>query len=311
MIVRRLPLALGLLLILGSQGCGPAVTVRRLAPAPYNLGPVRDLVLAAADGPTERETGLVRVRLLERIDEQGVFKIEDAAPRSPDIFEFFERLFSKEKTSRTKDAEEFRRRHPAEVYVRLRVSELRSFKREERKKRKDKDDELRYWAEAECGFQLTLIDGRDGTRLARFTTSQKATSPIYDSWREDLRYTAEKEAVNRAVDDALAQFTPRRVSDRLTLDDKAPRAAEGIELIKNDRLKEARSLWEKAVKESGGSAGLSYNLGCISEAVGDTKAASEWYEDAVRLDPSERNRKAADALKRRMADAERLRNGDR
>ena len=85
---REALLSLGLLIFCAA--CAPSVTIRRLAPAPYNLGPVKKLVLAAANGPSERETGLVRVRFIEQIDDQGFFDIEDAVPAREDLFDFFE-----------------------------------------------------------------------------------------------------------------------------------------------------------------------------------------------------------------------------
>ena len=310
---REALLSLGFLIFCAA--CAPSVTIRRLAPAPYNLGPVKKLVLAAANGPSERETGLVRVRFIEQIDDQGFFDIEDAVPAREDLFDFFERLFSKDSSSRANDAAEFRRAHPADVYVRLHVTEVKSWRRTDAKTHKDKDGKetkkVTYWAEANCGFQVTLIDGRDGTRFARFSVERQASSPIYDQWSDDLLHDAQTGAVNAAVNEALKQFTPQRISENLTLDEKAPRASEGIDLIKSDKLREARHLWEQAAKETPDSAGLAYNLGCVCEALGDTKAAGKWYGDATRLDPaSERNRRAAEDLQRRLADAERLRRRD-
>jgi hypothetical protein len=314
LIVRRGTwLPLGLLILCGA--CAPAVTIHRLAPAPYNLGPVKKLVLVAADGPSEREAGLVRVRFIEQIDEQGFFDIDDAVPAKPDLFDLFALLFSKERSSHANDAEEFRRMHPADVYLRLLVTGVNSRRRTDTKTSKDKDGNERkkvsYWAEAECGFQVTLLDGRDGSRIARFTVRRQAVSPTYDVWSNDLRSQAETTAVNDAVEEALMQFTPQRISERLALDEKAPRAAEGIELIKSDKLREVRRLWEQATRDTGDSPGLAYNLGCVCEALGDTAAAARWYDEAIRLDPaSERNRNAAEDLKRRLADAERLRRRD-
>jgi len=293
--------------------CGPAVTIRRMAPAPYNLGPAHKLALVEAAGPSPRKTELVRARFLQRVDEQGVFQIEDAVPPAEDVLDFLEWLFSKDKPARGRpDPAEFRRRHPADVYVRLRVTDIRSWRREEAEKKDGKETgEHRYWAEAECSFQVTLVDGRDGTRFARFTITRKANSPIYKEWHDGLRDTAEKDSVNQGVDEALAQFTPQWVSETLFLDDKAPRAAEGAELLKSGDLKGARTLWEGAAKENPGSAGVAFNLGCVSEALGDTTAATRWYAEAIRLDPSsERNQKAAADLSRRLRDAERLRRGD-
>lgn len=312
--MRRVAFAAFIALFLSA--CGPSVSVRRVVPAPYNLGPVHKLVLVSAEGPSRREREVVRSRFLERIESQGVFAVDDASPRAPDLFDFFEQLFSKEKArAAAREADEYRRRNPGDVYVRLRVNDVSSRRRHDTRKKKNKqgEEEIRhsYWAEGSCSFQITLVDGRNGERIARFTVSEEGRSPTYSDWRDDLLETAERDAVDRAVNEALFQFTPQRVTETLALEEKAPGATEGIALIGQGKLREARLLWEKTAKEAPNSAALAYNLGCVSEALGDSKAAAEWYDDAARLDPSsEKYRRAVSDLGRRADDAERLRKRD-
>ena len=74
---------------------------------------------------------------------------------------------------------------------------------------------------------------------------------------------------------------------------------------------EAAVLWDADKLSKLGVQALAYNLGCVSEALGDSKAAAEWYDDAARLDPSsEKYRRAVSDLGRRAEDAERLRKRD-
>ncbi len=113
------------------------------------------------------------------------------------------------------------------------------------------------------------------------------------------------------MSEALFQFTPQRVTETLALEEKAPAAKDGIALIEQGKLREARLLWERTAKDAPESAALAYNLGCVSEALGDSKAAAEWYDDAARLDPSsEKYRRAVSDLRRRADDADRLRKRD-
>jgi len=67
--------AVGLVAILGA--CGPSVSVTRLVPAPYNLGPATSIVLVEVDGDPAVRSKLAR-RFVSIVQSDGVFRISDA-----------------------------------------------------------------------------------------------------------------------------------------------------------------------------------------------------------------------------------------
>jgi tetratricopeptide (TPR) repeat protein len=122
-----------------------------------------------------------------------------------------------------------------------------------------------------------------------------------------MRSDAEERAIDSAVADAVAQFAPRRVEERIALDKEAPLAKEGVALLENGDLAGARKLWEKALDANEKSAPLRYNLGALCEALRDRKAARLYYEDAIRLAPAEsKYRDALEALEARRRDTKAL-----
>jgi tetratricopeptide (TPR) repeat protein len=115
-------------------------------------------------------------------------------------------------------------------------------------------------------------------------------------------------AVDEAAERAAGQFTPRRITESISLDEKAPLAKAGIAEIEAGRHDRARKLWEGALDANPASAGLLYNLGAVCEALGDARAARRYYEDALGLAPAKTEyRKALDKLEARQRDAEELR----
>jgi tetratricopeptide (TPR) repeat protein len=287
-----------------SAGCGPSVSVSRMVPPPYNLGPARRLVLVEVDGPSRwRSEALSFFR--DAVASGGVFRLADASGAGVHLS-----LLGEGEAARA--AKAFRREWPADVYVGLDVSDVTSRLRTKKEKVKAKDgtetERTRTWAEGTCEVELTLLDGRTGARLARYTTDETRTTPRTDSPNDRLLREAEVAAVRAAVESAVEQFTPRRVSEILPLDDEAPDAKAGIEKIEAGDLRGARLLWEATLKRAPGDARLLYNLGVVSEALGDPKAAREYYEDATRIAPDEpKYRGALESLDQRQRDAEALR----
>jgi tetratricopeptide (TPR) repeat protein len=208
-----------------------------------------------------------------------------------------------------RDAKAFRRDWPADVYVGLGI-ELQSHDRHERHKKKTNDGEVeenRYFGEADCELNVRLLDARDGRELATFSVTQSARSSTGDNATSGMRGEAEDRAIEGAVADAVSQFTPRRVQERLALDKKAPLGPEGLKLVDAGDLAGTRRLWEKALDANPESAPLRYNLGAVCEALRDRRAARQYYEDALRLNPGEpKYREALDALEARARDAKAL-----
>jgi tetratricopeptide (TPR) repeat protein len=290
--------------VLLTASCGPSVTVQRLVPAPYNLGPAKRLVLVELAGPSDA-LSLVAPRFLSAVRKGGIFEIGDATRE--DV-----RLAQLGSGSAARDAKAFRRQWPADVYFRVEVADLGARRHSETKKEKDKDGEerekRRFWAEGVCELMVSMIDARDGREVATFRVRQTRNSYKLSAWESQLADSAAENAVDAAVDEAVAQFTPQRVQERLELDDKAPLAKEGVKLIEAGDLRAARRLWEEGLPRFPESAPLHYNLGSLSEALADPKAAREYYEEAIRLNPSEEKfRLALEALEQRLRDAEALR----
>ena len=301
---RAAPAAGACALLLLAVSCGPSVTVRRLVPAPYNLGPAKRLVLVETVGPYAARS-LVTSRFVSAVRAGGIFQIADAT--GEDI-----RISQLGSGEAAREARAFRRDWPADVYVRLEVAELEARRRSETKKQKDRDgnefETKRFWAEAVCELQVAMMDGRNGRDVATYRVHETRRSERKDSWNARLLEHATDAAADAAVAEAVDQFTPRRVDESLSLDEKAPLAEEGIRLIEAGDPRGARHLWEKALEAHPEDARLYYNLGAVSEAVGDPRAAREYYEDAIRLNPSEENyRRALEALDQRQRDAEALR----
>jgi tetratricopeptide (TPR) repeat protein len=293
-------------LVLSAAGCGPAVTVSHLVPAPYNLGPARRLVLVEVSGAARAWERTTR-SFLGQVSEGGVLSIRDATP------EGF-RLASLGSGAAARDAKAFRGSWPADVYVGLGV-EVQSRARSEHRKKKTDSGEVevvRHYAEADCELRVRLLDARDGRELAAFSVDQSAVSDRGDSFTPRMREEAEGSAIDAAVADAVSQFTPRRVEDRIALDEKAPLAAEGLKLVDAGDLAGARSLWERALDANRESAPLRYNLGALCEALRDRRAARRYYEDAIRLSPAnpdyQRALDALDALDARQRDTKALKN---
>jgi hypothetical protein len=290
--------------VLAAAGCGPSVSVTRLVPPPYNLGPARQLVLVEVDGPGRwRSDAIASFR--ETVASGGVFRLAIATQAGVRLS-----LLGEGEAART--AKAFRSEWPADVYVGLDVSGVTSKMRTKKEKVKAKDgtetERTRYWAEGTCEVELTLLDARTGTLLARYTTDETRTTSRAEAPDEELLREAETAAVRATVETAVHQFTPRRVSDVLPLDGDAPDAKAGVEKIEAGDLRGARRLWEETLRRAPDDARLLYNLGVVSEALGDPKAAREYYEDAIRLAPGEpRYRGALDSLEQRQRDAEALR----
>ena len=293
---------LALLAVVG--GCGPSIGVMRLVPAPYNLGPARRLVLVEAAG-SHGARARAASQFLEDVRADGLFTIADATHEGVPLS-----TLGEGEAART--AKGFRADWPADVYARIEVTNLSSWKKSETRKEKTKSgeevDKVRFWAEATSALDVRLVDARTGQLLADYRASGVGRSGRRDGWEESLRREAEEHALDAAVRHAVDEFTPRRVSEILPLEKEAPDAEAGIARIEAGDLRGAQRLWEGTLAKFPDDPRLRYNLGAVSEALGNFRTAADYYEDAVRLAPGEvRYRDALSTLERRRRDAEALR----
>jgi tetratricopeptide (TPR) repeat protein len=290
-------------LLLAAGGCFRAVTVSRLVPAPYNLGPAKRVVLVEVSGEFLSRSEAVTVFLAE-VAKSGVFAVRDATNA-------FTPLSALGAGAAARKAKEFRAAWPADVYAGLEVAELEAHDRREKvtEKRDGQDVEVvRHFAVADCRLRVHLLDAKDGRSLADYEVTRHGRSYKSEHSEAGQRTDAKRHALEAAVAEAVAAFTPKRVDDWLLLDDEAPLAKEGLALLDRKDVVGARLLWEKGLATYPKDARLRYNLGAVSEALNDPHAAREYYEDALALVPGEaRYGRALDTLDQRLRDAEALR----
>jgi tetratricopeptide (TPR) repeat protein len=298
--VPRLALAV---LLLAAGGCSRAVSVTRVVPAPYNLGPAKRLVLVEVKGAFPSPADAVSIFMAE-VARGGVFEAQDATGT-------WARLSDLGAGAAARKAQQFRADWPADVYVGLDVAESGVDDRLEKttEKRDGQDVEVvSHYAVSTCRLNVRLLDAKDGRLLADYEVSRRRSSYKSPQPEGSQRDDAKKRALEAAVVAGVAGFTPARVSEWILLDDEAPLAKEGIALYDKKDLAGARLLWEKGLATYPKDARLRYNLGAVSEALNDPRAAREYYADALALAPGEaRYRKALDTLDDRMRDAEALR----
>jgi tetratricopeptide (TPR) repeat protein len=79
------------------------------------------------------------------------------------------------------------------------------------------------------------------------------------------------------------------VRETIELDETAPSFEEGFSMISSDRFEDARAIWQASAVRHRDSAPLFFNLGAVSEAIGDLPAARGYYERAAQLSPKERH----------------------
>jgi tetratricopeptide (TPR) repeat protein len=127
-------------------------------------------------------------------------------------------------------------------------------------------------------------------------TSPRSTTSL-SAEEKDVAY---EQAARYAALNAAEMITPRQIRESIELDDTAPSFAEGMAMISSDRLQDARAIWEVALRQHRDSAPLYYDLGAVSEAIGDFGAARRYLQSAVRLLPDERRyRQELQLLQRR------------
>jgi tetratricopeptide (TPR) repeat protein len=122
-----------------------------------------------------------------------------------------------------------------------------------------------------------------------YTVRGEGTSPRSTALTEDERDVAYEQAARYAAVIAADAITPRSVRETIELDETAPSFEEGFSMIVSDRFEDARAIWQAAAVRHRESAPLFFNLGAVSESIGDLGAARDYYEKAARLSPKERH----------------------
>jgi tetratricopeptide (TPR) repeat protein len=260
-------------------------------PATYDLAPAERVAFIYAIGDSEYVNDFV-MDFIDAAGRAGTYSIESAVENN-------HHLIADEAALRL-----LRREHPADAYLGVTAFTCqptdRSAEGSERDETGERVKRLHRWVDVVCEGRMHVMDG-SGRKLFSYTVRGEGTSPRSSSLSGDERAVAYRQAAHYAAATAAEAITPRKVRETIELDDSAPAFDEGFAMITSERLADARAIWEGALQHHRDSAPLRFNLGAVCEAAGDTKAARDYYQSAVRLSSNRRYAREFDSFIRRSA----------
>jgi len=285
--IRWCSVAIGFFQAAALLAANARLTYLRTAPPPIDLAQRERITVIYAIGDNEMIDTFLD-HFVEYAGRHGALLVENAVGGNQYPTTFDERTLKK-----------LRREHPADAYAG--VSQFtcsgtqRSAEGSERDATGERVRRLHVWIDAVCQARIE-IRTPDGRPFVSFTTRGEGTSPRVSSLTDEDRDIAFEQAARYTALNAAEMITPRVVRETIELDESAPRFDDGLEMIRSDRLKDARAIWESALATHRDSAPLLYDLGAVCEAIGDLPAARRYLQSAVRLAPS--NRRYRDELQR-------------
>ncbi len=275
----------------GSFAGSPRVSFVRTLPATYDLAPAERLTFIYAIGDSQQVNDFV-VDFVDAVAREGVYRVENQVENN-------HHLIVDEAALQT-----LRRAHPADVYVGVTAFTCRATNRSaegsERDSAGDRVKRVHQWVDVTCEARVHLMD-RNGKRLVSYAARGEGTSPRSSALTDDERVVAYIQAAHYAAVSAAEAITPRRVRESVELDETAPSFDAAFAMITSDRLDDARAILEGALQRHVNSAPLRYDLGAVCEAIGDLKAAREYYQSAVRLSSDRRYVRELDLFRKRNA----------
>jgi len=275
----RFLLASALLLpVFGAFANPPRITfTRTMAPA-HDLAPAERLAVIYAIGDSSKIDTFVD-RFVDLVSRAGVLHIVNAVENNHHIV-------ADEISLRA-----LRREHPADAYVGIKrftcSGDEKSAEGSERDDSGERVKRVHHWIDAGCSARIDLLNS-EGKKMFSYTVRGEGTSPRSPSLSEDERDVAYEQAARYAAVSAADAITPRSVRETIDLDENAPSFDEGFAMIRSERFDDARAIWQAAAVRHRDSAALCFNLGAVSEALGDFAAARDYYEKAAQLSPKER-----------------------
>ena len=267
------------------------ITFTRVIPPPHDLGGADSIAIVYAIGDSDKVTAFVD-HFVHYAARSGTLHITNAVDSNHHVgFD-------------DKALKELRKRHPADVYIGVSLfscaGEARNGEIGETNADGQRVRSRVQWFDAACSAK---VDARrsDGKRLLTFMTHGEGTSPRVPMVGDDERDIAYEQAARYAAITAAESISPRLLRESIELDERAPDFDEALSLIERERLAEARALWEKALARDRNSGPTLYNLGVVSEALGESQSALDYFRSAVRVAPEDaRYRTALDSCRKRM-----------
>lgn len=245
-------LIFGLLVAPAVQAASPRIVFERIIPPSQDLGNARDIAIVNATTD-------------ELLIEEFVDELIHHANRGGALF--------------LRDARDTT--GPAEAHL-----DIRMFRCESAVRESERAKQRVFQFDAVCSAKIDVLS-RFLKPMGTFFAKGEGTSPRMEALTDQERDNALRNAARYAAIDAAERITPRRVRESIALDESAPAFAEAMAMIDAQRFAEARAIWQKAMQTSARSAALRFNLGALSEAMGDRRAAEVHYNAARQLAPGE------------------------
>ena len=250
----------------------PRVTYVRVIPAPESLGGAQEAALVSALGDTLGVEVFVD-HLIEQTNRSGTLRMRDVRDRTHAFV-----------------LNHLRKAVDADAFLVVRAFTCTGEERGGEGSVRDADGKRTprnvMWVETRCTARVEALTS-DGARRSfgiKGVGKSARTTAIGDDERED----ALMQAARFAAIDAAEKITPRRVRETILLDETAPAFEEAFAMISNGNLVDARALWAAELRRRSSSAALHFNLGALSEALGDPETAERHYNAAEKLAPKEK-----------------------
>ena len=275
----RFLLATALLLhAAGALANPPRITFTRTMAPVHDLAPAERLAVIYAIGDSSRIEAFVE-HFVDLVARAGVLRIANAVENN-------HHLILDERSLRA-----IRRELHADAYLGINrftcSGDEKSAEGSERLDNGERVKRIHHWIDARCSARVDVLNA-EGKKLFSYTVRGEGTSPRSSALTGDERDVAYEQAARYAAVIAADAITPRIVRETIELDDSAPSFDEGFAMITSDRFDDARAIWRAAATRHRDSAALYFNLGAVSEAMGDVGTARDYYEKAAGLSPKER-----------------------
>jgi len=270
----------------------PRLNFMRYVPALHELGGERVTILYAI-GDSNKVDTFIDV-FTDHANRAETLKVENAVEHGQHVVSAATDDFTLRR---------IRRDHPADVYLGINAFSCTMTDHSGEGSEHDTTGERvrrhHVWTDAVCSARIDVLDA-NAKKVQSFTVRGEGTSPRVGELTAEERDVAMEQAARYAALSAVDSVTPRRVRETVELDDTAPAFGEALAMIQSERLGDARAILEIALRRHPESAALHFDIGAISEALGDVASAGEHFGEALRLAPhSKQYRTELDLFHRR------------
>ena len=161
--------------------------------------------------------------------------------------------------------------------------------------RKAKIDARFQLVDLQKSVSIMTKELKEGFISEKFIQEENQKAPSDDEIKNKLAMKVAQLFFNEIV--------PKKIKVKRAIESGIAIADSGVVYAKNDQWKKARAWWLQAEKVNPTDARIQYNLGLVSEALGDYKYAEMYYKKASLLNPKKKlYQKAVQNLRKRWQD---------